>query len=128
MLRCGYGMEEQCDYHEYSVTYQFRDARPIQAMLEEWNRARRLIPLNSGEQEGVFSALILESSPMITATPGANEGGPLAAYLIIAKGLVRLWGRVKERFERTAPSSSRRPAAACRRADRQRAGPPSLMS
>jgi tetratricopeptide (TPR) repeat protein len=100
VLRCAYGMDEQSDYHEYSVAYQLRDARPIQAMLEEWNRGRRLIPLNTGEQEGVFSALILESSPVFTATPGASEGGPLAAYLLIAEGIVRLWGPVRERFER----------------------------
>jgi tetratricopeptide (TPR) repeat protein len=100
VLRCGYGMEEQSDYHEYSVTYQFRDPRPIQTLLEEWNRARRLIPLNTGEQEGVFSALVLEASPTFTATPGASEGGPLAAYMIIAEGLVRLWGPVQERFDR----------------------------
>jgi tetratricopeptide (TPR) repeat protein len=100
VLRCAYGMEEQSDYHEYSVAYQLRDARPIQAILEEWSRGRRLIPLNGGEQEGVFSALVLEPAPTFTVTPGASEGGPLASYLLIAEGIVRLWGPVRERFER----------------------------
>jgi tetratricopeptide (TPR) repeat protein len=100
VLRCAYGMDEQSDYHEYSVTYQLRDARPIQAVLQDWDRGRRLIPLNTGEQEGVFSALILEPAPTFTATPGASEGGPLAAYLLIAQGVTRLWGPVRERLER----------------------------
>ncbi len=100
VLRCAYGMDEQSDYHEYSVSYQLRDARPIQAVLEDWNRGRRLIPLNTGEQENVFSALILEPSPTFTATPGSSEGGPLAAYLLIAEGIARLWGPVRERLER----------------------------
>jgi tetratricopeptide (TPR) repeat protein len=100
VLRCGYGMDEQSDHHDYSVAYQLRDARPIEAVLQDWDRARRLLPLNTGEQQGVFSALVLEASPMIAATPGATEGGPLACYLLIAQGVVRLWGPVRERFER----------------------------
>ncbi len=111
VLRCGYGMEEQCDYHEYSVAYQLRDARPIQTVLQEWDRERRLLPLNTGEQQGVFSALVLEASPMITATPGMTEGGPLAAYLLIAEGVVRLWGPVRERFEKARAELEQRGGA-----------------
>jgi hypothetical protein len=92
-------MDEQSDYHEYSVAYQLRDARPLQNLLQEWDRARRLLLLNSGEQEGVFSALVLEASPMIAATPGMTEGGPLGAYLLIAEGIVRVWGPVRQRFD-----------------------------
>jgi len=100
VLRCAYGMDEQSDHHEYSVNNQLREARPMQALVQEWGRGRRLIPLNTAEQEGVFSALVLEASPMISATPGLTEGGPLASYLLIAEGVVRLWGPVRERFEK----------------------------
>jgi tetratricopeptide (TPR) repeat protein len=100
VLRCAYGMDEQSDYHEYSVVYQLRQAPPLQNLIQDWGRGRRLIPLNTGEQEGVFSALVLEASPMISATPGLTEGGPLAAYLLVAEGVVRLWGSVRDRFEK----------------------------
>ncbi len=47
---------------------------PHPGRVADWDRGRRLIPLNTGEQEGVFSALILEPAPTFTATPGATRG------------------------------------------------------
>jgi tetratricopeptide (TPR) repeat protein len=99
VLRCGYGMDEHSDCHEYSVAYQIRDVRPIQALLDEWGRGRRLLPMNTDEKQSFFSALVLEASPMITAAPGATGGGPMAAYLLIAQDVLRLWGPVRDRFD-----------------------------
>jgi tetratricopeptide (TPR) repeat protein len=100
VLRCGYGMTEQSDYQEYSVVYQIRDPRPVEGLLRHWGEARRLVPINTGKEEGIIRALVLEPPPVITAAPGASEGGPLAAHLLIAEGIVRLWGSVRERFDR----------------------------
>jgi tetratricopeptide (TPR) repeat protein len=100
VLRQGSGMEEQSDHVEHSVTYQLRDTRPVAALLEDWQRGRRLIPLQAGQEEDVFSALILDTGPVFTATPGLTEAAPLAGYLMIVQGVVRLWGPVEESFRR----------------------------
>jgi tetratricopeptide (TPR) repeat protein len=100
VLRCGYGMTEQSDYQEHSVAYQVRDGRPVEGLLRDWSGARRLVPINTGKEENIIRALVLEPAPVFTAAPGASEGGPLAAHLLIAEGIVRLWGSVRERFDR----------------------------
>jgi tetratricopeptide (TPR) repeat protein len=100
VLRCGYGMTEQSDYQEYSVAYQIREPRPIEGLLRDWGGARRLVPINTGKEEGIIRALVLDPPPVITVAPGTSEGGPLAAHLLIAEGIVRLWGSVRERFDR----------------------------
>jgi hypothetical protein len=93
-------MTEQCDYKEHSILYQIREARPIEAALRDWGTAGRLVPINTGREEGVVRALVLDTSPVFTATAGPGGGGPLAGHLLIAEGIVRLWGSVKERFDR----------------------------
>jgi tetratricopeptide (TPR) repeat protein len=100
VLRCGYGMAEQSDYQEHSVLYQIREPRPIEGLLRDWGGARRLVPINTGKEEGVIRALVLEPAPVLAAGAGASEGGPLAAHLLIAEGVVRVWGSVRERFDR----------------------------
>jgi len=100
VLRCAFGMDEQCDYHEYSIGYQIRDGRPLENLLRDWGAARRLLRLNTGE-ENVFSGLVLDMPPRFTAVPAPLEAAPLAAYLLITEGIVRLWGPVQERFDRT---------------------------
>jgi tetratricopeptide (TPR) repeat protein len=98
VLCAGYGMTEQSDYREYSVVYQIREARPIEAALRDWGAARRLVPIQTGREEGVVRALVLEGAALVSA--GASEGGPLAGHLLIAEGIVRLWGSVQDRFDR----------------------------
>jgi tetratricopeptide (TPR) repeat protein len=100
VLRCAYGMDEQSDHHEYSVAYQARDPRPIEGVLREWGGARRLLRIGTGQEEGVLSFLVLDAAPTFTVTPGPTEAAPLAGYLVIAEGVVRLWGPVRERFDR----------------------------
>jgi tetratricopeptide (TPR) repeat protein len=101
VLRCGYGMAEQSDYQEHSVVYQIREPRPIEGLLRDWAGAHRLVPINTGKEEGIIRALVIEPSPVLAAAGGTSEGGPLAAHLLIAEGIVRLWGTVRDRFERT---------------------------
>src|SRR5262249_45647565 len=81
VLRFGYGMEEQCDYHEYSFTHQIRDAGPAQALLQEWLSQRRLIPLDT-QQQGVPAGIVLEPTPTgpVTAGPPPPQPPHLAPH------------------------------------------------
>jgi tetratricopeptide (TPR) repeat protein len=84
VLRCGAGLEDDCDYHEYSFAFQLRDPAPMQALLQEWHDTGRLVQVPTGE-EGVFFALLLEltRSGLITAGLPGVEVARLAGYLTI---------------------------------------------
>jgi tetratricopeptide (TPR) repeat protein len=100
VLRQGYGMGEQSDHLLYVVGYEIRDPRPVEAILQDWQRGRRLLPVQVSKEQDVFTALILDTGPVFSATPGVTDLAPMAAYLLIAPGFVRLSGPVKERLER----------------------------
>jgi tetratricopeptide (TPR) repeat protein len=97
VLRCGHGMEESCDYHEYAFAFQFRDAQPVVGLVNEWQRGGRLL-MPQQQQEGTLFAMILEltTAAVITVGRPAADVGRLAAYLIIAGPVFRMWGPNKE--------------------------------
>ena len=101
VLRCGLGLEEVGDYREHAFLYQFRDPGVIDALLQDWARSQRLVPLQSGK-EGSFVGLLLEMSEtgLITAgSPGADSGR-FAGYLLIAGNVLRVSSPLKEPFDR----------------------------
>ena len=97
VLRCGQGMEESCDYHEFAFAFQFRDPQAVVGLVQEWQRAGRLL-MPQSQQEGVLFAMLLEVSSVGVITVGrpAADVGRLAAYLLIAGSLFRMWGPNKE--------------------------------
>lgn len=101
VLRFGQGMEEQCDYHEYSFVHQLTVPEPVQKLLEEWSIQRRLVPMPT-DQEGVFVAMVLEltATGLVTVGRPATEIGRVAGYLFIVGNLLRFASPVKERFDR----------------------------
>jgi tetratricopeptide (TPR) repeat protein len=101
VLRCGQGLEDEGDYQEHTFAYQFRDPQPIVNLLQEWERGRRLVPLQS-QQEGMFMALILELSTagLITVGAPAADAGRLGGYIVILGNLFQLTSPLKEPFER----------------------------
>jgi tetratricopeptide (TPR) repeat protein len=101
VLRCGHGMDEQCDYHEYSSYVQIRNPEPINALLREWAQSGRLIQIPV-EQEGIFHALILEltTSGIVTAGRPASDAGVLAGSLTVVNNILRVASPVKEPFAR----------------------------
>jgi tetratricopeptide (TPR) repeat protein len=101
VLRCGAGLEEESDYQEHVFTYQFRDPHPIVNLLQEWERGRRLVPLQS-PQEGMFMGLVLELSTAGLITVGAppTDAGRLAGYVMILGNLFQLTSPLKEPFDR----------------------------
>jgi tetratricopeptide (TPR) repeat protein len=101
VLRCGAGMEEQADYHEYSLVVGLRNPEPVGALLREWQQARRLAPLPS-QAENIFTALLLEftTASLITVGAPAAEAGKLAGYVLIAGPLFQFTSPRKEAFDR----------------------------
>jgi tetratricopeptide (TPR) repeat protein len=101
VLRCGQGMEEFCDYHEYSFAFQYRDPQVVVALIEEWQQAGRLMSPQQ-QEEGVLFAMILELTSVSVITVGrpAADVGRLAAYLMIAGPMFRMWGPNKEALGR----------------------------
>jgi tetratricopeptide (TPR) repeat protein len=101
VLRCGYAMEELSDYHEYSSYMQIRNPEPINALLREWAQSNRLIPIPV-DQEGVFSAIVLEltTSGLVTAGRPAADAGVLGGYLFVVNNILRVTSPVKEPFTR----------------------------
>ena len=97
LLRCGQGMEESCDYHEYSFAFQFRDPQPVVNLVQEWQQGGRLM-MPQTQQEGVLFAMILELTTVGLVTVGrpAADLGRLGAYLLVTGPLFRMWGPNKE--------------------------------
>ena len=92
VLRCGLGLEDAGDYREHVFLHQFRDPKGIDALLQDWARSRRLVPMQQNEKEGQFVGLLLEMSEtgLITAgSPGA-DAGRFAGYLLITGNVVRV--------------------------------------
>ena len=100
VLRCAYGMDEQSDYHEYSVTYQLRDARPHPGRVAGLGPRPPADPAQHRRAGGRLQRSDPGACADVHRHPGASEGGPLAAYLLIAQGVTRLGGPVRERLER----------------------------
>jgi tetratricopeptide (TPR) repeat protein len=101
VLRCGHGLEEVGDYREYVFHYQFREVAGIDALIQDWARSRRLVPLESN-REGTFVGLLLEttSSGLITAGGPPADTARFAAYLLIVGNLLRISSPLKEPYDR----------------------------
>jgi tetratricopeptide (TPR) repeat protein len=101
VLRFGYGMDDTCDYQEFTATARITDTQPVGNMLNEWHSQRRLI-VTPTEQEGVFMGLVIELTPTGIVTVGrpATESGRLAGYVVIVQNVLRLMGSVPETFDR----------------------------
>jgi tetratricopeptide (TPR) repeat protein len=101
VLRCGAGLEDEGDYQEHAFTYPFRDPQPVVNLLQEWERSRRLVPLQS-PQDGMFLGLVLELSTAGLITVGAppSDAGRLAGYVIVLGNLLQVTSPLKEPFDR----------------------------
>jgi tetratricopeptide (TPR) repeat protein len=101
VLRCGLGMEEQCDYVQHAMMIQLTNVQAVNGMLQEWLQSRRLIPL-ANQEEGVISALVLEltKSGLVTVGNPGTEGGRFAAYMMISGPMMQLHCPVQESYQR----------------------------
>jgi tetratricopeptide (TPR) repeat protein len=100
VLRAGYGMDDQCDYREYSATFQVREPQPLFNLLQRWEQERRLIGVQTNEEQGVVSGLILDKVPVFTVGSAGGQMAPLASYLLMAQGILRVWFSKKDSLDK----------------------------
>jgi tetratricopeptide (TPR) repeat protein len=101
VLRCGAGLEDEGDYQSHAFFHPIRDAAPINALLQGWGQAHRMLPLQT-QQQGTLAAILLEhsaSSLITVGTPGADIAR-MAGYLLIAGGILQISSPLKEPLER----------------------------
>ena len=110
-LRCGLGMEEQSDYLEHRIFFQMQQPQPVVKLLEEWQHGNRLSGVQSDQQNGTFSALILEETPQFGLGVGAQVA-KLASYMLIVGNIIRLWSSSKANVEKVADEVARKAAGA----------------
>jgi tetratricopeptide (TPR) repeat protein len=105
VLRCGEGLEDEGDYRSFFAFCQIRDPERADALLNDWAESRRLIVLQSPEeqqQQGVFRGLLLETSAssLVTAGRPAADAARLAGYVTITGDMFQLHSPLEEPFNR----------------------------
>jgi tetratricopeptide (TPR) repeat protein len=90
VLRLGEEMVEAADFVRHHVIWQFRDPNVVVGVLQEWERAGRLVGMQSNEENGVVSGTVLQqvSTLIGAAVPIA---APAAGHLILVGNLLQIW-------------------------------------
>ena len=95
VLRCGAGMENDADYLEHGFFLPIRDPQPIMAWLQEMDRTRRLLGVQTNEEQGSVSAMVVEELPSLLAVGGTTLS-KVVAKLTVAQGVIRVWHPTRE--------------------------------
>ena len=90
VLRCGEGMQNQSDYQEHRITFQIQQSQPVIGFLNVLQQQQRLTNVNSDQESGSLSALILEDAPRLTFAETESDA-KLGAYLLIVGDVMRIW-------------------------------------
>ena len=102
VLRLGHGMEEQADIANHSIAFGLTDPKAFVAFLGELEREGRLTGARVDEEQGVLSAVLLETPPpALTPELQAKQSLRPAAYLILMGNVVRLWNTDQELLKAT---------------------------
>jgi tetratricopeptide (TPR) repeat protein len=101
VLRCGQGLEDVSDYHEYRVEYRVQNMEALGKLLNDWNNTERMIVLPSQDQS-VLPAMLLEPVTANVLTTGQSlvEERKLAGYLLLVGDRMRVWGPREEAVNR----------------------------
>jgi tetratricopeptide (TPR) repeat protein len=110
VLRCGYGVDDDTDYHEESIFFQLRDMQQLLPVLQEWEQSRKLIAAQILEAEQALTGLLLDTATGLTVAGVASHSGKIGAYLILVGDLLRLRSPRKEALERVSEELKQRTA------------------
>jgi tetratricopeptide (TPR) repeat protein len=100
VLRCGQGLEDECDYRQYVVEYQINEIQPLADLFRQWQEAGRMLVRQNQEQQ-VITGMILETdTPSIITTTTTAEARRLAGYFVLRGGLLRIWGPLEDALNR----------------------------
>jgi tetratricopeptide (TPR) repeat protein len=102
VLRCGYGMENETDYLEYSYTFPIGEPQRVVQQLREFERERRLVGVQVRQEEGILTGLVLQKVTGLTPEHAASQAPRLAAYLMILGNMLRVWNVNRTALEEVA--------------------------
>jgi tetratricopeptide (TPR) repeat protein len=91
VLRCGDGLDADCDYAEHRALFSLRNPEPVMAQLQKWEQSHRLIGLRASPEQGLLTGLVLEASTSLVETAGTPTFAHLASYLLVAGNVLQLW-------------------------------------
>jgi predicted Zn-dependent protease len=100
VLRMGQGMEDQADVVEYSSTFEIRDGQPLVALLQEWEKNRRLLVVQSRPEEQFVLGLILEELPALAGGLAGTQMPHLGAHMLLVGPVFRVWNTSRDAFEK----------------------------
>ena len=101
VLRCGHGMENDADYVEHGFFMQIRDPNAVMGLLREWDAGRRLLGVQSDQQSGTVSGMVVEELPSLLAVGGTTLA-KVTGKITISQGVIRVWHPNKESAARVA--------------------------
>jgi tetratricopeptide (TPR) repeat protein len=93
VMRFGHGMEDDCDYLEYSFAFTLRDGDAVSKLLTDWQKANRLLVMPR-QQDNTLLAMVLEfgTTGIVTSDAAPPRYGRLAGYFLAVGGVIRVWG------------------------------------
>jgi tetratricopeptide (TPR) repeat protein len=100
VLRLGAGMEDEADYLEHRALMQLRESEPVSKAINDWGNSGRLLVVNANQEEGNFSALILEEVQDL----GVADALPLTriqSYLAVQGDILRFWHSSRAMLDKT---------------------------
>jgi hypothetical protein len=89
VLRCGQGMEDDTDYHEFRVYFPVRDPQALFQLIQVWDQERRILAPQADPDGQFFSCMIVEELPNLLDT--GTTMARVVANVSIAQGILRLW-------------------------------------
>ncbi|HUR54062.1 MAG TPA: tetratricopeptide repeat protein [Gemmataceae bacterium] len=101
VLRCGHGMEADADYVEYGYFMQIRDPNAVMGLLRDWDAGRRLLGVQSDQQTGTVSGMVVEELPSLLAV-GSTTLAKVSAKITLSQGIFRVWHPNKESAAKVA--------------------------
>ncbi|CAN5312317.1 hypothetical protein BH11PLA2_BH11PLA2_41740 [soil metagenome] len=98
VLKCGGTDQTETDFIEHRGVMQIRDGQAAMQLLQTWEQERRFLSPQVDEENGIFSAVMVEELPNLLDT--GTSMGKVVANLMVGMGTLRLWHPVKANVEK----------------------------
>lgn len=88
---CGDGLEDEADYAESRAIISVSDPNPVMALIQKWERERRLAGMRANPEQGLLTGLVLEAQTSLVETAAGPSTARLGAYMLVAGSMMQLW-------------------------------------
>lgn len=100
VLKCAEGADADTDFVEHRIILPIRDGEPVFRLLQQLESEQRLLGAQIDNENGVFTALIVEELPSLLET--GTTMGKVVSNLLVGGGVVRLWFPIEENVKKIA--------------------------